>query len=259
MIISCHECLKRYLIDPVSLGLKGRVVRCSSCGHSWHQNPPEDMPKILEPTSSSFKSTSDLQENVHLSASFSETMTAQPQSFEQTSYEPLTTRISPTSSKSTFSRFFLGLLLGLVVLGFLSFLYFGRFYIVKIWPSSTEIYETFGIKTNSLAQFLELEDVSWTPGVDENQNPIFILKGYILNTSHKALAIPPLTIAFVSNVPEEKNSQKKCSQEGCIIDRWIAHTSSDRILPGEIYPFQITLNKKIPQNATNLYVEFIRP
>ena len=258
MIISCRECLKRYLIDPVSLGLKGRTVRCSSCGHSWHQNPPEDMPKALEAGAPAQNSSSGALDNIHLSESFSETLVS-PQSFEQTSYEPLATRIFPSSSRSAFSKVSLGFLLGFIVLGLLSFLYFGRFYIVSVWPTSSEIYDAVGLKTNSLAQSLELENISWVPSVDENQNPVFILKGYILNSSHKALAIPPLTIVFVSDIPGEKGSRQKCTKEGCIIDRWVAHTSSDRILPGEVYPFQITLNKKIPKDATNLYVEFIRP
>ena len=259
MIISCNECLKRYLIDPISLGETGRVVRCSSCGHAWHQNPPEDMPKVLETAMPIQKTSCETPENIHLSASFSETIPSSPHGFEQTQYEPLTARISPTQPRSLFSGLSAGFLVGFFLFGLLAFLYFGRFYVLEVCPSFSRLYDAVGIKTNSLAQHLELENVSWAPGVDDNQNPVFVLKGYILNSSQKAVAIPPLSVVFVSDAPQEKGVEKKCSHGECIIDRWIAHTSSDRILPGEVYPFQITLNKKIPADATNLYVEFVRP
>lgn len=41
MIIKCTDCSTRYLVDPKILGPAGRIVRCAKCGHSWHENPPE--------------------------------------------------------------------------------------------------------------------------------------------------------------------------------------------------------------------------
>jgi predicted Zn finger-like uncharacterized protein len=48
MIVSCSVCSTRYLIEPATLGQKGRMVRCAKCGHSWQQNPPADMPRQID-------------------------------------------------------------------------------------------------------------------------------------------------------------------------------------------------------------------
>lgn len=48
MILTCPSCSTRYLIDPTSLGVTGRVVRCARCSHSWSEVPPEDMPKLVD-------------------------------------------------------------------------------------------------------------------------------------------------------------------------------------------------------------------
>ena len=252
MIITCDACLKRYLIDPLSLGASGREVRCSSCGHVWHQNPPEDMPKSLEIPSSQNPLALENQDNTRVAALSS-------QEFEPTTYEPLNSPSSPPSASSAQIRKgsgkYIGFGVGFFIISFLSCLYFGRFYIAVQWPWVVPFYDKVGLNTNPLDRHLKLQDVTWSVNSDDQQNPLFILKGKIINTSHKALQIPPLTVAFASTPSQDKD----CKKRECLIDRWIAHTSSDRILPGEVYPFQISINKAIPPTATNLYIEFVRP
>jgi predicted Zn finger-like uncharacterized protein len=48
MIVSCSVCSTRYLLEPATLGPKGRRVRCAQCGHSWQQSPPADMPRQID-------------------------------------------------------------------------------------------------------------------------------------------------------------------------------------------------------------------
>ena len=45
MIVRCSNCETRYLVDPAALGETGRRVRCTNCGHVWHQSPVADAPE----------------------------------------------------------------------------------------------------------------------------------------------------------------------------------------------------------------------
>ncbi len=44
MILNCPSCAASFKADPALLGTSGRSVRCGSCGHSWHQMPPDEDP-----------------------------------------------------------------------------------------------------------------------------------------------------------------------------------------------------------------------
>jgi len=41
MIVTCPSCSTRYLVETEKLGAQGRMVRCGSCGHTWHQASPD--------------------------------------------------------------------------------------------------------------------------------------------------------------------------------------------------------------------------
>lgn len=40
MIVQCRPCKMRYHLDDSVLGSKGCQVRCTACGHIWHQSAP---------------------------------------------------------------------------------------------------------------------------------------------------------------------------------------------------------------------------
>jgi predicted Zn finger-like uncharacterized protein len=49
MILVCENCNAQFVVNAAKLGQAGRTVRCGSCGHSWHQHPPDDMPAMAGP------------------------------------------------------------------------------------------------------------------------------------------------------------------------------------------------------------------
>ena len=48
MIVQCRSCEMRYHLDDGVLGSKGCQVRCTACGHIWHQNPPESKNMLIK-------------------------------------------------------------------------------------------------------------------------------------------------------------------------------------------------------------------
>ena len=48
MIVRCSSCATRYQVDLSALGEAGRRVRCTRCGHVWHQTPGTDAPEASE-------------------------------------------------------------------------------------------------------------------------------------------------------------------------------------------------------------------
>lgn len=42
MILTCPSCGTQYAVKDGAIPAAGRKVRCASCGHSWHQDPPQE-------------------------------------------------------------------------------------------------------------------------------------------------------------------------------------------------------------------------
>lgn len=50
MIVQCRNCQMRYELDEQVVGSKGCHVRCTSCGHIWHQLPlPQSNAIVAKP------------------------------------------------------------------------------------------------------------------------------------------------------------------------------------------------------------------
>ena len=49
MIVRCSACKTRYLVEPAALGEAGRRLRCTHCGHVWHEPPPADATGLSVP------------------------------------------------------------------------------------------------------------------------------------------------------------------------------------------------------------------
>ncbi len=163
MIVSCPACSTRYLIEPAALGPKGRVVRCAKCEHSWHQNPPNDMPH-----------------EVDLAAPLVGTVPL-----------PERPRAPERTSRGAGLPLLILVLLGLAIAGG----YFFRERIISEWPKTAQIYELVGLPTKILGAGLELENVNFTRQEVSGQAVIEV-QGDIFNKTDKEIMLPPLKVAL---------------------------------------------------------------
>ena len=49
MILTCPNCGTQYVVKDGAIPPQGRQVRCASCKHSWHQDPPKPIDDADEP------------------------------------------------------------------------------------------------------------------------------------------------------------------------------------------------------------------
>ena len=145
------------------MGPDGRTVRCAKCEHSWHQAPPDDMPREVD---------------LAVPAAGSIQLPARP-------------KATAGASRGA------GLPLLIVVLGALGVAggYFFRDRIVAEWPKTSQFYELIGVHVNAVGAGLELNNVKFT---QQNVNGQLVIEvhGEIFNMTDKDIAVPPLQVVL---------------------------------------------------------------
>lgn len=226
MIIVCQKCAKRYHLDQVSLGEKGRKVRCVACGHVWFQEPE------------ALASDLSLME------------------------KPILSTPSPPPFFQKFWRLLIKILLvfGLIFGGFFVFTVFGlKNWIAQQIPQIGLFYTMIDSTPRDTLNGLEIRQIKVDPvgalwgGASEDgkkpRNYSFMIKGSIVNTSSQVEALPPLKIQL----------KGKCvpPQEGpdCLLQEWTHALSKPQILPGEVIQFEASVEHQHPPGAS-FFVSF---
>ena len=154
MIVRCSACKTRYRVDPAALGEAGRRVRCTSCGHVWHQTPEADAPEA-------------------------------PQAVD-TAAPPAPAPLSRPPAWAGWA----GALL--FVIAALAGLALARNAIVVSWPGTVSTYDAVGLPIQApLAQGLRVIDVEYER-VQEGERTILLVRGAVENTTEKGRRLPPL-------------------------------------------------------------------
>jgi len=188
MIITCPQCETRYTADAASFPASGRKVRCSKCGHVWHQAAREPE-RVLAP------------EPPAGTAAFGESITPVPAFMRPGSVaEPPRPQ---TPQRSWAER--LGLIAGwtglaamLVLIGWMSLRF--RQQIEALWPQSSALYATFGVKVNSGG--IEINDVTYRHET-ENGRPVLEVTGKLVNVSSHELAVPRVRVTLTDDNQRE--------------------------------------------------------
>ena len=162
MILTCSKCATRYHVDPSSLGVEGRTVRCAGCGHRWTAKPPADAPKVLELKTPSTAAW----------------------------------RAAAAARRNSSPRVVVWLVAALVVLVLASAV-IGRNEIVASFPKSAPIYRALGLP---LAAQPGLEFGQMNPyRVVEGGVAVLVIEGEIVNLSKEPRHVPPIRVILLDD------------------------------------------------------------
>jgi predicted Zn finger-like uncharacterized protein len=182
MIITCPVCSTRYLVDPRALGTAGRLVRCASCAHTWHQIPQaEEAPLRIELTAAE------------------PAMAMAPASARRVQLPALPRRKSRLPA--LLWTLYLLVLLGIVGGG----LWWARDEVVAYWPVTESYYEMLGLPSPLPQNELGLQKVA-TSRDTENGLPTLIIQGEVVNVSKVAREVPKLKVILQDSEKHELQS-----------------------------------------------------
>lgn len=139
------------------------MVRCAKCGHQWMQDPPEDLPKQVDPISL------DRGER----------------------YIPGVNLPGFPRSPSRRNSLTGWAALVLIVVAVAGTGVVAREAITAAWPPAARLYEAIGFPVEALGAGLELRNVT-SERKFENGMPVLIIKGEITNVSNRMRDVPQM-------------------------------------------------------------------
>ncbi len=167
MIITCPNCQTRFRIDPEALAPRGKMVRCSQCGHRWFAEPPAGEP---EPPP--------LPDNSPIER------------------PPETGAATPTGARGRPATLaIVGWLLVVLVVLLLAGVLLGRNEIVAAWPQTATLYRQLGLPV-TMSLELELRDLG-SERIEERGITILRVTGEIVNPTREERILPPLRVALL--------------------------------------------------------------
>ena len=164
MIIRCFACSTRYRIDPAALGVSGRRVRCTSCGHVWLELPQGGVTQRSEPNG----------------------------------------QASPAPTPERRRADWIGwLIAGFVVAVVLAGLALGRNTIVAAWPDTVRAYDSAGLKIRvAHTDGLRISDIE-SERVQGGNGAVLLVRGVIENTIEHSRTVPPLQAVLADDADAE--------------------------------------------------------
>ena len=245
MIISCGSCGTKYSVADAALQPSGRRVRCSNCGASWYQPPPEPPvqprapqpslqpdppPPIADPT----PPPDDARFGQVLGRFDDDTEEPPPVTAERTSPD-LQTRgglpaVRPAPGRIAAAWLLVILLIG----GTLAAGYVGRQDVVRLWPPAYQLYHVMGVPVDVplAVRFVPASGFDIVDVVpqyrDDNGTVRLLVSGVVTNTSAETLQVPPLIITVLDAAGDPLHSE-------------IAPLPADQVAAGDGVPFAIPL------------------
>ena len=186
MIITCPQCETRYTMDAAGLPASGRKVRCSKCGHVWHQGAPQPE-RIL--------STNAVPPGVTTEAATPLRGFAGSRAI---AVPPIEAPRRSRAERLGLIAGWTGLAALLVLIGWMGLRF--RQEIQTLWPQSSALYATFGVKVNSGG--IEINDVTYRHGT-ENGRATLEVTGKLVNVSSHEIAVPRVRVSLTDDAQRE--------------------------------------------------------
>ena len=267
MILTCPQCHAQYKLDPATLGVAGRDVRCVSCSHTWFQIPetavaaepqkPAEMPQaaaqpaqsvtdalhtILEKDDAAFQA---VLSNVAQSVKGKENKGQEALGVTPASSAPEPKRKSIIKQDAVIvthnplglgANAFGGLVFLLFCFLTLGVLFAGKGPIVHAWPQMSLLYKTIGFEVRAPGEGLRLSEVTAERRIDDN-GKVLVLEGKLTNITEQSIPYPTLHVRLKKDT-------------GGVTKTWDVKPGVAQVSSGDIIPLMIQLDDPPEDGAT---------
>jgi predicted Zn finger-like uncharacterized protein len=233
MILTCPNCDTRYSVDGAKFPAAGRTVRCAKCGHSWHQaaETPEPEP-VFEAAAPEPQPEAEpaspypVNNPSSIRAYAPATAVAEPRG-------PLGPRLAVVAG-------WIGLIAVVLLIAVSAVRY--RQDIAVIWPQSTGVYSSLGLKVN--ASGIDFRQVDYRRESEDGQI-VLAVSGVIVNTGARELPVPQTVRVTLSDADKHE------------LYHWTFKPTATVLKAGESVPFTTRLSSP-PAAARHLEVRFAK-
>jgi predicted Zn finger-like uncharacterized protein len=189
MILSCPVCRTRYLVDEGSLhGPSGRTVRCTSCGHTWHQRVPPEPPVSGDAVNTEGR----IEPALELPPRPAATLEVQPRP------RPVSDSHRRGEYRNRWGALRWLVVAALLTLAVLAGVVAARGAIVALWPQAARLYSLAGLSAEPPVTGLKVENL-----VPSRTPEGLTIEGDIANNGRMTQDLPRLRVALRDSAEKE--------------------------------------------------------
>jgi predicted Zn finger-like uncharacterized protein len=237
MILTCPNCDTRYSVDGTKFPPAGRTVRCAKCGHSWHQaaETPEPEP---EPAAEVFAAPEPAPATEPEAPVYPVNTPSSIRAYAPTASvaEPR----GPLGPRLAVAAGWIGLIAVVLLIAVSAVRY--RQDIAVIWPQSTGVYSSLGLKVN--ASGIDFRQVDYRRESEDGQI-VLAVSGVIVNTGARELPVPQTVRVTLSDADNHE------------LYHWTFKPTATTLKAGQSMPFTTRLSSP-PAAARHLEVRFAK-
>jgi predicted Zn finger-like uncharacterized protein len=239
MILTCPNCDTRYSVDGTKFPPAGRTVRCAKCGHSWHQAgetpEPEQGPIFEAPVPEP-----EPEPGPSLSAAAPAYPVNTPSSIRAYAPAAVAESRGPLGPRLAVVAGWIGLIAVVLLIAVSAVRY--RQDIAVIWPQSTGVYSSLGLKVN--ASGIDFRQVDYRRESEDGQI-VLAVSGVIVNTGARELPVPQTVRVTLSDADNHE------------LYHWTFKPTATILKAGQSVPFTTRLSSP-PAAARHLEVRFAK-